>query len=278
MRIYLSVDMEGATGVTGPDDVNPGKPAYERFRKLLTRDVNAAIEGANKGGATKIVVNEAHNGMRNILIEELNPKAEMISGFTKPLCMMEGIDETFDAAFLIAYHARAGTKAGVLNHTLFGKEIVNIKINEKLVGETAISSILAGYFGVPVVLVTGDDKVAREAVDLLGDVETAIVKEGMDRYVAKCLTPEESARKIKESAEKAMGRVKEFKPYEVKTPIKFEVEFISTAMAALTTLIPGVKREESRTISLTSQNILEGYKKFWAALLLSSTAADKIFG
>lgn len=278
MKIYLSVDMEGATGVTGPDDVNPGKPAYERFRKLLTRDVNAAIEGAIKGGATKIVVNEAHNGMRNILIEELNPKAEMISGFTKPLCMMEGIDKTFDAAFLIAYHARAGTKAGILNHTLFGKEIVNIKINEKLVGETAISSILAGYFGVPVVLVTGDDKVAREAVDLLGDVETAIVKEGMDRYVAKCLTPEESAIKIRESAESALKRVKKFKPYKAETPIKFEVELISTAMAAVATLIPSVRREEPRTISLTSKDVLEGYKKFWAALLLSSTAADKIFG
>jgi len=278
LKIYLSADMEGATGVTGPDDVNPSKPAYERFRKLLTSDVNAAIEGAIKGGASKIVVNEAHNGMRNILIEELNSKAEIISGFTKPLCMMEGIYNTFDAAFLIAYHARAGAEAGILNHTLFGRTIVNIKINENSVGEAAISSILAGYFGVPIVLVTGDDKVAREAVDLLGDVETAIVKEGIDRYVARCLTPEESAKKIRESAERALRRVKELKPYKVETPITFEVEFVSTAMAALATLIPDVKREESRTISLTSPDVLEGYKKFWATLLLSSTAADQIFG
>jgi D-amino peptidase len=278
MKVYLSVDMEGATGVTGSDDVNPGKPAYERFRKLLTRDVNAAIEGAIKGGADKIVVNESHNGMRNILIEELNPKAEMISGFTKPLCMMEGLDKTFDAVFLIAYHARAGSEGGVLNHTMFGRTIVNIRMNSRLVGEVAIGSMLAGFFGIPIVLVTGDDKVAREAVELLGHVETAIVKEGIDRYVAKCLAPEESASRISKAAERSLRRVREFMPYEVKPPIEFQVEFVSTSMAATATLIPGVKLAEPRTISLSSEDILEGWKRFWAALLLSSTASDATFG
>lgn len=278
MKVYLSADMEGATGVTGSDDVNPAKPEYQRFRKLLTRDVNAAIEGAIEGGAEKAVVNEAHFRMRNILIEELNPKAEMISGSTKPLCMMEGIDKTFDAAFLLAYHARAGTQAAVLNHTLFGATIVDVRINEDLVGEIAISSILAGYFDVPVVLVTGDDKATREAINLLGDVETAVVKQGIDRYVAKCLTPEESVGRIRESAERALRRVKDFKPYRIETPIKFEVEFVSTAMAAVATLIPCVERKGPRTISLTSQNVLEGFGTFWAALQLSSTATDEMYG
>ena len=278
MRVYISADMEGTSGITGPDDVSPGKPAYERFRKLLTKDVNAAIEGAIKGGASQILVNEAHNGMRNILIEELNPKAEMISGFTKPLCMMEGIDNSFDAVFLVAYHAMAGTEAAILNHTLWGKEILNIRVNDRPVGETALSSMAAGYFGAPVVLVTGDDKVAKEAKDLLGDIETAVVKEGIDRYVAKCLTPEESAKRIREAAERALGRVKEFKPYKPRTPIRFEVDFVSTAIAATATLIPGIKKENPRTISFTSEDVFEGYKELFAALLLANTSADPTFG
>lgn len=158
MRTYLLVDMEEARGLTGPNDVNLGKPAYERFRKLLIRDVKVAMAGAIRGGATEILVNKAHDGMRNILTEELNPKSEMISGFTKPLCMIEGMDKSFRAGFLVAHRARAGAEAGISNHTLFGRTIVNTKINEDLVGEAAISSILAGYFGLSAVLVTRDDK------------------------------------------------------------------------------------------------------------------------
>jgi D-amino peptidase len=272
MKVFISADMEGTTGVTAWDDVNPEKPSYQRFRKFLTRDVNAAIEGAIEAGATEVVVNEAHDGMRNILIEELNTKARMITGFEgKKLCMMEGIDETFDAVFLVAYHAKAGTDAGILNHTLIGS-IHNFWINDVLVGESGISASLAGHYNVPVVLVTGDDKVAKEAKDLLGNPETAIVKEGIDRYSAKCLTPEESSGRIRQAAKKALTRLKEYKPYRVKTPVKLDVEFTSANMASLASSIPGVVREGTRKISLTSKDVVAGWNIVWPSILLSMAA------
>jgi len=275
MKVFISADMEGTTGVTAWDDVSPGKPAYERFRKLLTADVNAAIEGAIEAGATEILVNEAHGGMRNILIEDLNPKARMITGsMGKRLCMMEGIDESFVAVFLIGYHARAGTDAGVLHHTLTGS-IYNFWINGVLVGETGISASLAGYYGVPIALVSGDDKMAKEAKELLGDVEMAEVKVGVDRYTARCLPPKESGERIKQAAVRALERINELKPYKVETPVKFEVEFTSVGMASLASALPGVVKKESRKIFHKSKNVIEGWNIIWPSILLSTSAEPR---
>lgn len=275
MKVFISADMEGTTGVTAWDDVTTGKPSYERFRKLLTGDVNAAINGALEAGATEVLVNEAHGGMRNILIEDLNPKARMITGFMgKRLGMMEGIDESFDAAFLIGYHARAGTDAGVLHHTLTGS-IHNFWINGVLVGETGISASQAGYYGVPIALVSGDDKLAKEAKELLGDLETAIVKLGVDRYTARCLSPKESSERIKQAAKRALERIRELKPYQVETPVRFEVEFTSVGMASLASAIPSVVREGPRKISHTSENVIEGWNIIWPSILLATNAEPR---
>lgn len=276
MKVFISADMEGTTGVTSWDDVSPGKPAYERFRKLLTGDVNAAIEGALEAGATEILVNEAHGPMRNILIEELNPRARMITGFMgKRLGMMEGIDDTFDAAFLISYHSRAGTEAGILNHTLI-LNIQNFWINGVLVGEAGISAALAGHYDVPIALVSGDDKVAKESAELLGDVETAVVKEGIDRYTAKCLTPKESGERIKQAAMRALGRAGELKPYRVEAPVKLEVEFTSASMASLAAAFPGIVREEPRKISYASEDLVRGWNAAWPAILLGMSAENSM--
>jgi len=275
MKVFISADMEGATGVTYWEDVSSGKPAYERFRKMLTGDVNAAIEGALEAGAKEILVNEAHGGMRNILIEELNPRARMITGFMgKRLCMMECVDETFDAGFLMGYHARAGTVAGVLNHTLTGS-IHNFWINGVLVGETGISASQAGYYGVPIAMVSGDDKLATEAKQLLGEVETAIVKYGVSRYAAKCLTPNESGEVIKQAAKSSLERISELKPYKPKTPVKFEVEFTSPAITSQASIFPGVVREGPRKISCTSEDLIEGWNVIWPSCLLGFTAIPR---
>lgn len=271
MKVFISADMEGASGVTGINDTEPGQPAYERFKKLLTRDVNAAIEGALKGGARKIFVNDAHYWGRNLMIEELNPKAELISGSNKPLVMMEGIDKTFDAAFFIAYHAKAGTQAAVMNHTMFWN-VLNIQVNDESVGEFGLSAMVAGHFGVPAVLVTGDDKMAKEALELLGNIETVTVKKGIDFVTARCLSPEESAAKIKKAAERALMHINEFRPYKIKTPIIFEIEFPWTSMAATAALISGVTRKAPRTISFTAQDAVEGDQMLMATLQLANTA------
>jgi D-amino peptidase len=277
MKVFISADMEGTTGATCWNDVDPSKRSYQRFRRLLTGDVNAAIEGALEAGATEVLVNEAHDGMRNILIEELNTKARLISGFMgKRLCMMSGIDGSFDAAFLISYHSRAGTDAAIMNHTLL-LNIHNFWINGVLVGEGGISSAMAGHHGVPVALVSGDDKVAKEMKELLGDVETAETKVGVDRYTADCLTPEETGARIKQAAKRALERVGDFKPYKVEAPVKLEVEFTSASTALLASTVPGIVKEGPRRISHTAEDMIQAWSTIWPSILVSMPAENSPF-
>ena len=225
------------------------------------------------GGADEVLVNDSHDGMRNVLIEELNPKAQLISGDTKPLCMMQGIDSSFDLVMFVGYHAMAGTPAAVLNHTLYSRMITDVWINGKLVGETAINAGIAGYFGVPVGAITGDDKAASEAVVLLDNIETAVVKEGIDRYVAKCMPLKESRELIGRIAKRAVERRNEFKPFTFSSPVNFRVRFATTSEAATASLLASVTREDPRTVSLTSTDYLEGFRTFSGILQLASTAS-----
>jgi D-amino peptidase len=264
--------MEEASVVTTWDEVVPGKMFYEQSRKFITQDVNAAIEGALEGGATEILVNEAHDGMRNLLLDKLNPKARVIRGFRgKKLAMMEGIDETFNRAFLIGYHARAGTNAAILNHTLYN-EVHNLKINEVLVGEGGISAALAGGFGVPVTLVTGDDKTIKEMKNLVPGVVSAEVKKGIGRYSANCLNPDETFPLIKEAAKRSMSIKVE--PYRVSSPVTIEVEFTTLEMGSLASWVPTVERVAPRKVSCTANNIVDTWKPIWTSLLLASGMAD----
>ena len=261
MKVLISVDMEGATGVTGRDDVRKDEKPYQRFRKLLTMDVNAAIEGALEAGATEILVTEGHGMARNILIEELNPKAQILSGLLpRQHDQIEGIDESFDAVFLVGFHSRAGTERGVIDHTGYSY-IYNFRINGVLVGEAGINATIAGHYDVPIAMVSGDDTAAKEAKELLGDVETAIVKIGINRYTARCLTPKESHERIKQAAKRALERIDELKPYKVETPVTIEVEYTSTSAATLAARSgTRVIRTEPRKISYTSEDLLEGLR------------------
>jgi len=267
--------MEGATGLTGVKDIFPGNPECERFRKLLTRDVNATIEGALRGGATEIVVNAAHDVNDTVLlIEALHSKAELIAGSIKPLAMLEGLDQTFDAVFLIGYHAKAGTQRAVLNHTMFF-EVLNIRVNEISLGELGLSALVAGSFGVPIVLVTGDDKTLTEAELLLGTIEMVTIKRGMDFGVAQCKTPEKTSRLLQNSAEIALKHLTQYNPYQIRLPLHFEVELAWTSMAAAATLITGIMRKNPRTIAFKSQNVIEGYQMLTAALLVAKSASPR---
>ena len=264
--------MEGATGVTTWDDVSPGKMFYNQSRSLITQDVNAAIEGALEAGATEILVNEAHNGMRNLLLEKINPKARVIRGFEgKKHAMMEGIKETFDKVFLVGYHARAGTQGAILNHTFF-LEIHNFWINGVLVGEGGLSAALAGDYGVPTVLVTGDDKAIREIRELVPGIESAEVKKGISRYSADCLTPEVTYGLIKEAAKRAVSA--DVKPYKVKSPATVEVEFTSLEMANIASWVPTVELVEPRKVSCSADGFVEAWETIFASMLLAWGVAD----
>jgi D-amino peptidase len=191
MKVFVSVDMEGVTGITDPEDVLPDRADYQRGRVFMTGDANAAIRGAYDGGATEVLVNDSHWTMRNLLLEQLDPRARLIKGLQKPMCMVQGLDASFDAAVFVGYHSCAGTEHGVLNHTLLGKEVQNLLLDGEPIGETRLNALIAGELGVPVAFVAGDDTVCREAQAVLGaDLPTFAVKDGIDMLVACCLHPE----------------------------------------------------------------------------------------
>jgi len=264
MKVYISCDMEGISGIVASKQTQMDGEEYKRAQKLMTGEVNAAIEGALAGGATQVVVNDSHGSMRNILIEELNPRAQLISGSPKPLSMMQGIDEGFDVAFFIGYHAQAGTAYSTLDHTYTGT-VYQVSLNGQPVGETGLNAALAGYFGVPVVLVTGDKLLVEEAQALLGPVEGVAVKESCGRYAAKCLAPEEAHKLIRQAAERALSK-RGAKPFVVEPPITLAIDFTSSAHLDMAELIPGSRRTGGRHIEYTHDDLLTVYK-VWRAML-----------
>jgi len=264
MRVYISCDMEGISGVVAGKQTGANGEEYKRAQKLMTGEVNAAIEGALAGGASEVLVNDSHGSMRNILIEELNPAAQLISGSPKPLSMMQGIADSFDAAFFIGYHAQAGTAYSVLDHTYSGI-VYQVRLNGRPLGETGLNAALAGYFGVPVVLVTGDKLLVEEATALLGTVEGVAVKESCGRYAARCLVPEAARELIREAAQSALSK-KGSKPFVVEPPITLAVDFTSSAHLDMAELIPGSRRTGGRHIEYTHDDFLTVYK-VWRAML-----------
>ncbi len=272
MKVYMSVDMEGASGITSSKLISRKEKEYDRGRKLLTADVNAAVRGALEAGAQEILVNDSHGSMTNILIEDLEEGARLITGSNKQLLQMAGIDDSFDAVFFIAYHAREGTEAGVLNHTIMGSVVTQIMRNGELVGETGINAGIAGAFGVPAVLVTGDDKVGAEASALIPGIETVAVKTGLDRHTASCLPPGQAQEMICEAAARALGRREEIAPHRVQSPVVFDVTFKTTPSVSMACLFPCVERLGPKEIRVADDDYAAAFKKLWGALLLGSSA------
>ena len=252
MHVYISVDMEGIAGVVHESQTDPTTPAfaaeYGRFRRLMTAEANAAVEGALAAGATKVLVNDSHWFMRNLLAEELHQAAELVSGDPKPRSMMQEIDQQggFDAALFIGYHARAGTRNAILDHT-YADRIYEVRLNGKPVGELGLNAGLAGVHGVPVVLVSGDSALALEAKDLLGDgVATVIVKEAVSRHAAKNVAPAVACRMIREEVPRALER--KHAPFTLRAPVTLEVDFALTIHADMAELCPGATRSEERRV------------------------------
>lgn len=274
MKVYIVVDMEGATGVSAFDDVLFNKPPYNSARIRLTQDVNAAIEGAIEAGATEILVNECHDRGTNLVLEKLHPKARVIRGDKgKKHLYVEGIDESFDKVFLVGFHARAGTMNAVLNHS-FNLKVHNFWINDVLMGEVGVAATLAGYYGVPVSLVTGDDKAILELSELVPGVIGAEVKKSISRFVADCLSSEKTFSLIKEAAKKAMR--KHVEPYRVSSPVMMKVEFISPEMGHAACLVPGIELVSPRIISCTGDSVLSSWYVIRAGMKLASIADHQI--
>jgi len=259
MKVFISVDMEGITGVAHWPHVMSKEQDYKEAREQMIADTNAAIEGALDAGADEIIVNDAHDRMGNLLLSKLNSKARLISGFVKPLGMMQGV-EGADAALFVGYHARMGTLQAVLDHTLNGSSIISIHLNGIEVGEPELNASLAGHFEVPVVFLSGDEAMCRLARDFIGGwVETAVVKTAIGRGAAECLHPEVTKELIKDGVKKALSKLSEAQPVRVEMPVRIDIELASTEMADMASVCPSAERVDGRTIAVAGKTVLEAY-------------------
>jgi len=271
LKVYISVDMEGIWGVVHINQCSDDSPEYQQARRWMVEDINAVIEGLFQGGVNEVVVNDSHATMRNIIASELDPRATLISGSPKPMMMMEGIDSSFQACIFVGYHAQAGSAPAILDHTIFGAVIYSIKINGIEMPELGINGAIAGYYHVPVVMLTGDTETCRQAKEILGnDLMAVPVKEAVGRFAARNFPREKVLANLKEGARKAISSLDKFKTYELKPPCQFEVNFHNSQQAEIGLLIPGVKRIAPRTLSFSAQDYAEGFKLLWALIFLAS--------
>ena len=277
MKVYISADGEGITGVVTPREMYPGKPGYEFARRMMVLDVNAAIAGACDAGATEVIVNDAHWSQDNIDLELLDPRADMIRGGGKHLSMMEGV-QGCDAAVFIGYHARAGASDGVGNESIFGREVIELRMNGKPVGEGELNAYLAGAYDVPVVAVSGDDVFIEEIRKTLPKVEAAIVKFAIGRFGARCIPPARSHELIRQAVAEGVRNAKKIKPLKTKGRIELETEFMSTAEAKQANLIPGSVRKTPRVVAVYGDFMPELWKAFKASHICGADMSDEIYG
>jgi D-amino peptidase len=271
MKILIATDMEGITGVTTWDQVTPGHTEYVRFRKQMTEDVNAAIRGAFDAGADEVIVADGHWNGSNILIEELDARARLNTGSPSPFSMMQGIDESIDGVMFVGYHARNGSSHAILDHTWSSRTVANVWLNDILTGEYGLNAAVAGHFGVPIIMASGDQTACAQMTELLGNLETAIVKQASSRFAAECLAPEVTRQMICLRAERAVRRLVQDispEPFVLDMPITVTVEFFTSDMADRATRIPFTTREGTR-VSLTTQEMDSAYNGFRAMVMLA---------
>ncbi|WP_190823053.1 M55 family metallopeptidase [Saccharopolyspora pogona] len=275
MRILLSADMEGVTGVTWTDDVVPGTEQWQRFRRLFTGDVNACVEGLCAGSATDVLVNEAHSAQRNLLLEDLDQRAVLLTGRHKPLSMMQGIDSDVDGVVFLGYHAGAGEE-GVLSHTYLENSITRVWLDGAPAGEGGLNAALAAEYGVPVLLVTGDDRACSEAAGYAPAAKTVVVKECVSRYAAICRPPARTAADIRAAATESLalaGRTEG-----VVRPHRIEVEFDAAHLAAAAEVIPTVEQLDVRRVGFDAPNMTEAMKAFKIVATIAARAIQGIYG
>lgn len=261
MKIYISADIEGIGCIVRQEHSSPEGREYRWARKMMTEEVNSAIRGAFDGGAGEVVVADSHNVGLNLIPEELDARASLIMGSPRPLCMMDGINLGFDAAFLVGYHGKAGTADSNLVH-IFNRRIAEVRVNGIDIGEIGLSAGLAGFYGTPVALVTGDDQAVGEAARLLPGVETAEVKKAIGAYAARCLLPEKTRALIYEAARRAMQQRSSWPLFRVDPPVELTLRFTTTSAVDRVLRMPGVERLDGVSVRYAGKDFIEAFKAF----------------
>ncbi len=248
LKVYISADMEGVAGVVGGDQLGPEGFEYSQFRKFMTAEVNAAIEAARDVGATEIVVSDSHGNGLNLLLDALPQDIELVRSWPRPLGMMEGIDDSFGAAIFIGYHASAGNTGGIAAHTMSGADFSSVKINGIEMTEGGMNALIAGHFGVPVVMISGDDAAVREVSDMLGPIEGAVVKWHISHASGRTLMPEAAQALIKEKAQAGLRRRLELKPFRIEGPLILDLIYKNDDAAEIIAYLPNVELIDNHTV------------------------------
>jgi D-amino peptidase len=274
MKILISCDMEGISGIVDWEQVTPGKDEWKRGRKLMVGDVNAAINGAFVGGAEAVTVSDAHWHGRTLEAEDLDPRAKLHSGSPSPFSMIQGIDDQpgYAALVFVGYHAMAGATKGVLCHT-WSDNVLNVWLNDVPVGEIGLNAGVAAHYGTPVIAVTGDRAACLEAQTLLGtEVEVAVVKLGTGRYAAELLPLNEAREKICEAVARGVTKLKSgqgAKPYTVGTPVRLGLEFKFPHQTDRAYLLPGSRRLSGTRLDYTAGDMVTAMRAFRAMVTLA---------
>lgn len=248
LKVYISADMEGIAGVVDQAQLGPSGFEYGQFRKFMTAEVNAAIEAARDAGATEIVVSDSHGNGLNLLLDALPQDIILVRAWPRPLGMMEGIDDSFGAAIFIGYHASAGNTGGIAAHTMSGADFLSVKINGMEISEGGINALIAGHFGVPVVMISGDDAAVREVSDMVGPIEGAVVKWHYSHTSGRTLMPEAAQALIKEKAKAGLKRRHELEPFRIEGPLSLDLTYKNDKAAELIAYLPNVELIDNHTV------------------------------
>jgi D-amino peptidase len=256
-KIFISVDMEGITGVVQPAQLGPDGFEYQRAREWMTAEVNAAIQGARDAGPADIVVCDSHGNGQSVLIDKLPDDVQIVRGFPRPLEMMQGIDASFAAALFIGYHASEWTADAVRGHTISSARLLGVKLNGMEVSEGIYNAALAGQFGVPIAFISGDRLAVSQLQKVVPGAEGAIVKEPFGYHSAQTVTPSRGQALIRDGVKRAMTKLGTLQPYRVKTPIDLEVGFKLTIDAERAAFIPGLTRADAHSVKGTFPDMIQ---------------------
>ena len=266
LKIYISADMEGVVGVVTGEQLGPDGFEYDRFRGFMTTEVNAAIDAARAAGASEFLVSDSHGNGQNLLIEELPNDVMVVRSWPRPLGMMEGIDESFDGVIFIGYHASAANTRGVRAHTMSSANVTGIRLNGISMSEGSMNAAIAGHYGVPVIMISGDDIAVAETKVIVGDMEGAVVKWARGFHSAQTMTPEAGYEVIRTRTNAAVSRIADFEPYVLETPIEVELSLKHYRPVELLSYLPSVEKVNSHTVKFIADDMLEVSKFLRVAL------------
>ena len=257
LKIYISADMEGLAGAVTGEQLGPAGFEYQRFREFMTAEVNAAIDAARAAGATEILVSDSHGNGQSLLIDRLPNDVMVVRSWPRPLGMMDGIDESFDGAIFIGYHSSTSNRRGVRAHTMSSANVTELRLNGIAMSEAGLNAAIAGHFGVPIILVSGDDVAVAETQVIIGEVEGAVVKWARGFHSARTLTPEAAQEVIRTRVASAIGRIEEFEPYVLEKPIEVELSLKHYQPVELLGYLPNVERISSHSIRFVGEDMEE---------------------